>query len=137
MAVIYVARSAALSDWASDVGLGKHVYKVGVAEDKEAAKAAIAAGWAGETDWKSLAMQEADTSEDRALERLAQREKIVDPAYYPRIKGATGIVRVTPAKVTNSLLVARSMEAGPDGPLGDIKPKAKDFAEYLIRNAGG
>ncbi|HYG86655.1 MAG TPA: hypothetical protein VD978_10380 [Azospirillum sp.] len=135
MAVVYVARSATLSDWASDVGLGKHVYKVGVADDKEAAKAAISAGWAGETDWKALAMQEADITEDRALERLNRREKAVDPTYYPRIKGTPGLFRVTPAKVTNSLLIARSLETGPDAPLGEIKPKPKDFAEYLIRNA--
>ena len=137
MAVVFVARSAALSEWASDVGLGKHVYKVGVAEDKDAAKAAISAGWAGETDWKALAMQEADTSEERALERLAQREKAVDPTYYPRIKGTPGIFRVTPAKVTNSLLVARSLETGPDAPLGEIKAKPKDFAEYLLRHGVG
>lgn len=137
MAVVFVARSAALSDWASDVGLGKHVYKVGVADDKDAAKAAIAAGWAGETDWKPLAMQDADTTEEQAFERIARREKAVDPTYYPRIKGTPGLFRVTPARVTNSLLVARSLETGPDSPLGEIKPKAKDFAEYLIRNAVG
>ena len=33
MPVLFVARSVKLGRWASDVGLGKHVYKVGLAED--------------------------------------------------------------------------------------------------------
>ena len=137
MAVVYVARSAALSKWASDVGLGKHVYKVGVAEDAAAAKAAIAAGWAGATDWKPVAQQEADVSEADVLARLSAREKPVDPNYYPHLKGAAGIFRVPPGKVANSLLLARSLEAGPDEPLGEIKAKPKDFAEYLLRHGVG
>lgn len=49
MATIYVARSSKLSRWASDVGLGKHVYKVGVADGDP--RPLAAAGWAGESDW--------------------------------------------------------------------------------------
>ena len=49
MPIFYVARSAKLGRWASDVGLGKNIYKVGVAEGDP--KALAAAGWAGETDW--------------------------------------------------------------------------------------
>ncbi|AWK87488.1 hypothetical protein [Azospirillum thermophilum] len=134
MAVVYVARSAALTKWASDVGLGKHTFKLGVAADKEAARAAAEAGWAGETDWKILHSQEVEgLSEEDALARLGRREKAVDPAYYPRLKGAAGVYRISLANVQNSLLVARAMAS--DEPLTEIKVKPKDIAEYMIRNA--
>ena len=45
MGSLYVARSAKLGRWASDVGLGRHIYKIGVAEGDP--KALAAAGWAG------------------------------------------------------------------------------------------
>ena len=50
MPVLYVARSSKLSRWASDVGFGKHAYKVGVTEEDP--KTLAAAGWCGEDDWK-------------------------------------------------------------------------------------
>src|SRR5271165_2425164 len=49
MGVLYVARSAKLARWASDVGLGRHIYKVGMTDEDP--KTAAAEGWAGETDW--------------------------------------------------------------------------------------
>ncbi len=49
MGSIYVARSAKLARWASDVGLGRYVYKVGVTEEDP--KALATQGWAGESDW--------------------------------------------------------------------------------------
>ncbi len=134
MAVVYVARSAALTKWASDVGQGKHSYKLAIADDEAAMKAAIAAGWGGETDWKLIHSQEVDgVTEDEAFARLARREKTIDPAYYPRLKGAAGVFRVSLTNVQNSLLVAQAMD--PDQPLTDVKVKPKDIADYLIRNA--
>ena len=50
MPILYVARSAKLGRWASDVGLGKNIYKAGISEEDP--KALAAAGWAGEADWK-------------------------------------------------------------------------------------
>src|SRR5207249_2395938 len=35
MSTLYVARSANTSNWASDVGLSKHVFKVGLANEAE------------------------------------------------------------------------------------------------------
>ncbi|WP_207477530.1 hypothetical protein [Arenibaculum pallidiluteum] len=132
MAVIYVARSANLTKWASDVGLGKHVYKVGVAE--EPVKPLIETGWAGETDWTLVKKQEVEgLTEEQALERLAAKVKPVDPFYYPRIKGAAGIFRVPQANVENHLLVARAMAGAEE--LVPPKVKAADFAAYLIKSA--
>lgn len=134
MAMVYVARSAALTKWASDVGQGKHIFKLGVAEDKDAMKAAVEAGWAGETDWKVVHSQEVDdATEEDVTARLMRKEKTIDPNYYPKLKGTGGIFRITLTNVQNSLLVAKAMTA--DEPLTEIKVKPKDIAEYMIRNA--
>lgn len=134
MAVVYVARSAALTKWASDVGQGKHIFKLGAADDLDAAKAAVEAGWAGESDWRIVHNQDAtDVTDEEVIERLMRKEKIIDPTYYPKLKGASGIFRITLTNVQNSLLVAKAMSA--DEPFTDIKVKPKDIGEYMIRNA--
>lgn len=137
MSVIFVARSANISKWAADVGLGKHVVKIGVAADKNAAKAAADAGWAGESDWRLAAVEDVgDLDEPAALTGVARKEKLVDPVYYPRLKGEGGIVRVNIAHVQNALLVSQAMESA-DQPLSAPKPKPKDVADYVIRLARG
>jgi hypothetical protein len=130
MTALFVARSVALSRWASDVGLGSHVYKIGVAAD---AKAAAAAGWAGETDWKIVRSQPADgLGDDAAIARLAAKEKMIDPNLYPKLKGATGVFRLTATRVENHILVSRALAGASDR---DLKLKPADFAAYLIHNA--
>lgn len=132
MAVIFVARSARLSDWASDVGLGKHVFWVGVADDSAAD--AVAAGHAGETDWTLVKKQEGvDLDADAVIERVARKEKMVDPTYYPRIKAARGIFKVNPTNLHNHILVSRVMAGEEER--APIKPKVGDFAAYLIHCA--
>ena len=132
MAVRYVARSAKLARWASDVGFGRHVYKVGVTED--APKALAAAGWAGETDWTIVRQQQVeDLTEADALARLGRKERAVDPNLYPKLKGAAGIFRLSAERVENHILVKRAL-AG-DSDRVQIKPKPADFADYLIANA--
>lgn len=132
MPVLFVARSAKLSRWASDVGFGKHVYKVGVTE--EDAKALAEAGWAGESDWKIVRREEVEApSEAEALERLSRKEKSIDPNLYPKLKGAAGIFRVAAEHVENHIVVARAL-AGNSERL-DLKLKPADFAAYLIHNA--
>lgn len=132
MAFVYTARSVNLCRWASDVGLGKHVFKLGVADDKAAAGAAILAGWAGETDWKLVAGREAEATEDEAIAHAAQRDKMIDPGLYPRIRGTTGLFRLTELAVLNAMLIGA---AAADGPLQPKKPKPKDFGEHLLRHA--
>ena len=133
MAVIYVARSAALSKWASDVGLSKHVFKVGIAE--EPIKDLIAAeGWAGATDWTLVKKEDAgELTEDALLERLGKRETIVDPKYYPRIRDTRGLFKVNPVHVESHIIVGRALEGG--GESIALKLKPADFASYLIHNA--
>jgi hypothetical protein len=132
MSTIYVARSVKTGKWASDVGLGKHIYKVGVSDADP--KAEAAAGWAGETDWsivKAEPVEELD--EDEAIGRLAAKERMIDPSLYPKLKGARGVFRINPAKVENHLVVARALAGDSDLKLLKLKPA--DIAAYLIVNA--
>jgi hypothetical protein len=133
MAVIYVARSVKANKWASDVGLGKTIFKVGVAEDADL-KARVEAGWAGETDWAVLKKHDAgDLDEDTVIERLSRKNKMIDPTYYPKIKGVRGIFRLAPEQVENHIMIARALERQDE--LKAVKLKPADFAEFLIHNA--
>lgn len=133
MGTIYVARSANLSQWGYDVGLSKNLYKIGLTDGD--VKAAIAAGWAGETDWTLVKKQDGvdGLDEDEIIDRVAQKAKMIDPDLYPRIKGTRGIFKVLPIHVENHFLVARAL-AGEEA-LRDVKVKHPDFAAYLIVNA--
>ena len=132
MPVLYVARSAKLSRWASDVGFGKHIYKLGVCAADP--KALAGAGWAGEADWKIVRAEEVEgLSEAEAQERLARREKMIDPNLYPKLKGATGVFRVAADHVENHIIVSRAL-AG-DSDRRDMKLTPADFAAYLVHNA--
>ena len=132
MAMIYVARSLSLSKWASDVGLSKNVFKVGVAD--EPIKDLLAEGWADATDWTLIKKEDAgELTEDMVLERLGKRETIVDSKYYPRIRDARGILKVNPVHFESHLIVGRALEGG--GEPGALKLKPADFASYLIHNA--
>jgi hypothetical protein len=129
--MLYVARSAGLARWASDVGLGRHVYKLGVTEDDP--KALAAAGWAGESDWTIVRKEAVEgLSEDDALARLGAKEKAIDPTYYPRLKGTPGIFRLVADRVENHMLVSRALAGEPSRA---IKLKPADFAAYLMHGA--
>jgi hypothetical protein len=131
MGILYVARSVKLGRWASDVGLGKNVYKIGVADGDP--KALAAAGWAGETDWAIVRKMAVEgLSEEEALDRLGRKEKIIDPKLYPKLKGAAGVVRLTPARVENHILVTRALAGQSDR--AEVKLKPTDYADYLIHN---
>jgi hypothetical protein len=132
MGVIYVAKSTGFSKWASDVGLSKHVYKVGVTDEDP--KTVAAAGWAGETDWSVMKKEDvAGLLEEEAIERLARKTRMIDPNLYPRLKGVRGFFKVTPQTVESSTLVARAMSG--EGSLREVKLKPADFAAWLIQNA--
>ena len=133
MGTIYVARSVKFGKWASDVGLSKHVYKVGYTEDDDP-KSLAEKGWGGETDWTILRKREVEgLSEAEVVERLARKEKMVDPNYYPRLRGAAGVFKVVPEHVESHIIVGRAM-AG-ENERAELKLKPVDFADYLIHNA--
>lgn len=135
MAFLYVAASKALAAWAADVGLTKHIYKVGVADGpiEDAIAALNGESFAGEADWKLLQKQETtDVDDASAVARVAAREKMIDPNYYPKIRGATGIFKVKIGNVANHLLVRRAL-AGEEEKLDKVK--TADIARYLLQSA--
>ena len=132
MANIYVARSVKAGKWASDVGLGKHLYKLGVTEGDPKQEAAT--GWAGETDWSIVKAEPVEgLDEGEAIDRLAVKERMVDPNLYPKLKGARGVFRLNEVKVENHIVVSRAL-AG-ESELKAVKLKPADYAGYMIANA--
>jgi hypothetical protein len=132
MPTLYVAASKELGKWGADVGISKHLYKLGVAEGsaEDAVAALNNAAYAGQSDWKLVKKQEVENlSEPAALDRLQRKEKLLDPHYYPRLRGTSGIVRVKPVNVENHILVAQAL-AGREPKLDKLKPA--DIAQYLI-----
>ena len=98
MGQVYVAMSPAMQEWGGDVGISKHIYKVAYTDD--AAEEALAAlnteGYAGLKDWELLGARElAGVDADVLASRLKDRHKLIDPLYYPRIKGAEGRWEIT------------------------------------------
>jgi hypothetical protein len=134
MGILYVARSAKLSRWGSDVGLGKHVYKLGVSEEDP--KALAASGWAGESDWTIVRKEAVEgLDEEEAIARLGRKERMIEPRLYPKLKDARGIFRVSAAHVENYVLVSRALAGQSERAELTLKPA--DFAAYLIRHAKG
>lgn len=131
MPIIYVATSKANQEWGADVGLGKNLFKLGVCTDTTPEQ--DLAGCAGQSDWKVLLTDETERTEDEALERLARKEKAVDPNYYPKLRGAKGLFKVAISSVENSMLVALALDG--KEPPKNFKVKPVDVAKYLISNA--
>ena len=132
MGVIFVARSAKFSKWGSDVGLTKNLFKVGYTADN--AKPIIENGWAGETEWTLVKQREFEgLTEEELVTRLARKENMIDPLYYPHLRGAIGIFKVSPEQVENHILVSRALAGETDRAALKLRPT--DFAEYLIQNA--
>ena len=135
MPVVYVAKSKGLEQWGADHGLTKHVYKLGVAEDSgdAAVERLNAAATAGHTDWKLVKEKAVEAADEAAvLERLGQKTKAVDPAYYPGVKGARGIFKIKPVDIERSVLVGQAV-AGEE--MKPVKINAASIADYLIKNA--
>jgi hypothetical protein len=137
MPVVFVASSRELGKWGGDVGLTKHIYKLGVAEEsaEAAVKAMNESAAAGFSDWKLLKKEQVETAdEDALLARLANREKMVDPGLYPKIRGERGIFKVKPENVENHFLVKHALESE-HSELKAFKAKPTDVGTYLINSA--
>jgi hypothetical protein len=135
MPVIYVAKSKSLEKWGADHGLTKHVYKIGVAADSgEAAVERLnAEAVGGHIDWKLVSEKEVEAAEEaEVLARLAKKTKAVDPAYYPGLKGARGILKIKPVDIERSVLVGQAVAGEAMKP---VKINAASIADYLIKNA--
>jgi hypothetical protein len=136
MGIVYVAKSKTLQAWGADVGLGKNLYKLGYLDEGDAAEF-LAQGCAGVTDWEVVKTQPAaeGMTEDALLERLARKEKLVDPTYYPKVKGARGLVKVNLMQVENSMRIRIALETNQEPKTLKVKPV--DVAQYLINNSVG
>jgi hypothetical protein len=87
MATLYVASSKGLAKWGSDHGLTKYLFKVGVTDEDPAAT--IERLNAEQSDWRlAKKVANADADETTILARIAAKEKLVDPGYYPGIRKA-------------------------------------------------
>lgn len=131
MATLYVASSKGLANWGSDHGLTKHVYKVGVTEGsaEDAIEELNATAHAGHSDWKlARKVEKIEADEATVMARIAAREKLVDPNYYPGIKKAPGIVKVKLANVESQLLVQQTLKGETPHV---VKVKAADIYAYL------
>lgn len=131
MAVIYIAMSPLMQEWGADVGISKHLYKVGLAEDsaKDAVAELNTEGYAGHKDWQLVGERALDLDASGLMSRLADRQKTIDPLYYPKIKGAKDIVKLEQRKVEANLVIKRTME-GRDSKVPKIKPA--DMAAYVL-----
>ena len=136
MPTLYVAASKELGKWGAEVGVSKHLYKLGLAENgaEEAVAALNETGYAGQRDWKLVKKQAVQTmTEEAAIDRVGRKEKALDANYYPRLRGTAGIFRVKPVNVENHILVGQAL-AGREPKLEKLKPA--DIAQYLLTLAG-
>jgi len=134
---VYVAFSPTMQEWGSDVGIGKHLYKAGLAEadPKEAVADLNAEGYAGQKDWELAGAKPAGELDAAGLAaRLPERQKVIDPLYYPKIKGAKDIVKLDQRKVEANIVIKRTME-GRDSKVPRLKPV--DMAEFILDSLVG
>lgn len=131
MASLYIAMSPLMQEWGGDVGISKLLYKVGLCEDapKDAVAALNAEGYAGQKDWQLIGDRATDMDAEAVMARLKDRQKLIDPLYYPKIKGAQDIVKLDQRRVEANLVIKRTME-GRDSKVPKLKPA--DMAAYIL-----
>lgn len=137
MPSVYVAFSLTMQEWGSDVGVSKHLYKAGFTADDpaEAIKDLNAEGYAGQKDWELAGARDvADIDEATFTTRLAERQKTLDPLYYPKIKGVRDIVKLDQRKVEANIVIKRTME-GRDSKVPKLNPAM--LADFILDSITG
>ena len=136
MPAVFIARSVTQQEWGESVGISKHLYKIGLAEGdgKQAAADAVNTlneeSYAGLSDWQLVGSKKLDFDDDEAvIAYFADRQKMIDPLYYPRLKGARGIFRVDVKGIEASRLIKRTME-GKSTKMPKLKPT--DIGKHLL-----
>jgi hypothetical protein len=136
MATLYIAMSPLMQEWGADVGISKYLYKVGVADDtaQDAVAELNTESYGGQKDWELIGERAVDTLDPASLAvRLGERQKVIDPLYYPKIKGAKDIVKLDPRKVEANVVIKKTM-AGGDSKVPKLKPA--DMAAYIMDSLG-
>jgi hypothetical protein len=132
LSTIYVAFSRAMQEWGSDVGVGKHLYKTGLTDEdpKDVIKALNDEACAGQKDWALAGAREVEGLDAEAFAaRLPERQKILDPLYYPKINGAKDIMKLEQRKIEANIVIKRTME-GRDSKVPKLTPAL--IADFLI-----
>ena len=133
MPIVFIAHSKQVAAWGADVGLGKNLFLLSTAEDADAATAFLTAKPCGAEDWILVKKEELETADAEALQnKLAAREKRVDPNLYPRLRGFQGLFKVKIENVENHVMVKKALDG--ESPK-EIKVKPADIAAYLLHNA--
>ena len=133
MPIVFIAHSKQAATWGGDVGLGKNIFLLSTADDADAAAAFLAAKPCGAEDWVLLKKEEVEAADAELLQnKLAVKEKRVDPTLYPRLRGFQGLYKVKIENVENHLMVKKALEG--EAPK-IIKVKPVDIAGYLLLNA--
>lgn len=137
MPSVYIAMSQTMQEWGNDTGISKHLYRIGFTDGvpADAVKELNDSGYGGQTDWVLLDAREADTlDQDALMARITNRMKLIDPLYYPKLKGAKDIVRLDQRKVEASIVIKLTME-GRASKVPKLKPK--DMAGFILEVALG
>lgn len=137
MPSVYIAMSQTMQDWGNDAGISKHLYRIGFTDEApaDAVKELSERGYGGQNDWVLLEAREADTlDQDALMARITNRMKLIDPLYYPKLKGAKDIVRLDQRKVEASIVIKLTME-GRASKVPKLKPK--DMAGFILDVALG
>lgn len=133
MPIVFIAHSKQAATWGADVGLGKNIFLLSTAADADEAAAFLAAKPCGAEDWVLVKKEDIETADAEPLQnKLAAREKRVDPNLYPRLRGFQGLFKVKIESVENHVMVRSALDG--EAPK-EIKVKPADIAAYLLHNA--